>query len=48
MARRDAFTTDMIKDKKCKGNLYVFVEYIDKRGKERKREKKRKQKSRDD
>ena len=45
---QDAFTTGMLKNKKHKDNLYVFVGYVDKRGKKRKREKKKKKKSGDD
>ena len=33
VAWQDAFTTEMLKNTKCKVNLYVFVGYIDKRGK---------------
>ena len=44
---QDEFTTEMLKNKKHKDNLYVFVGYVDKRGKKRKREKKKK-KSGDD
>ena len=40
-ARRDAFTTEMLKKTKYKVNLYVFVGYVDKRGKERKRKPKK-------
>ena len=36
---QDAFTTEMLKNKKHKDNLYVFVGYVDKRGKKRKRKK---------
>ena len=32
---------EMLKNKKHKDNLYVFVGYVDKRGKKRKREKKK-------
>ena len=39
---QDAFTTEMLKNKKHKDNLYVFIGYVDKRGKKRKREKKKK------
>ena len=39
---QDAFTTEMLKNKKHKDNLYVFVGYVDKRGKKRKREKEKK------
>ena len=39
-AWRDAFTTEMLKNTKYKVNLYVFVGYVDKPEKERKREKK--------
>ena len=46
VAWRDAFTTEMIKNKKYKDNLYVFVGYVDKRGKKRKREKKKLKKRR--
>ena len=41
MARYIIFTTEMLKNTKCKVNLYVFVGYVDKRGKKRKREKKK-------
>ena len=41
VAWRDAFTTEMLKNTKYKVNLYVFVGYVDKSGKERKREKKK-------
>ena len=41
-----AFTTEMLKNKKHKDNLYVFVGYVDKRGKKRKREKKKTKKRR--
>ena len=44
VAWRDAFTTEMLKNTKYKVNLYVFVGYVDKRGKERKREKKKTEK----
>ena len=44
VARRDAFTTEMLKNTKYKVNLYVFAGYVDKRGKERKREKKKTEK----
>ena len=37
VAWRDVFTTEMLKNRKCKVNLYVFVGYVDKGGKERKR-----------
>ena len=43
---QDAFTTEMLKNKKHKDNLYVFVGYVDKRGKKRKREKKKTKKRR--
>ena len=43
---QDAFTTEMLKNKKHKDNLYVFVAYVDKRGKKRKREKKKTKKQR--
>ena len=46
VAWRDAFTTEMLKNTECKVNLYVFVGYVDKRGKERKREKKKTEKRR--
>ena len=46
VAWRDVFTTEMLKNKKCKVNLYVFVGYVDKRAKERKREKKKTEKRR--
>ena len=39
VAWRDAFTTEMLNNTKYKVNLCVFVVYVDKRGKERKREK---------
>ena len=42
----DAFTTEMLKNTKCKVNLYVFVGYVTKRGKKRKREKKKTEKRR--
>ena len=38
---QDALTTEMLKNQKHKNNLYVFVGYVDKRGKKRKREKKK-------
>ena len=38
VAWRDAFTTQMLMNIKYKVNLYVFVGYVDKRGKKRKRE----------
>ena len=41
VARRDAFTTEMLKNTKYKVNFYVFIGYVDKRGKKRKREKKK-------
>ena len=44
VAWRDAFTTEMQKNTKYKVNLYVFVGYVDKRGKERKRVKKKTEK----
>ena len=44
VAWRDAFTTEMLKSTKYKVNLYVFVGYVDKRGKKRKREKKKTEK----
>ena len=44
VAWRDGFTTEMLKNTKYKANLYVFVGYVDKRGKERKREKKKTEK----
>ena len=44
VAWRDAFTTEMLKNTKYKVNLYVFVGYVDKRGKERKKEKKKTEK----
>ena len=47
VAWRDAFTAEMLKNTKYKVNLYVFVGYVDKRGKKRKREKKKTEK-RDD
>ena len=40
VAWRGAFTTEMLKNTKYKVNLYVFVGYIDKGEKKRKREKK--------
>ena len=43
---QDAFTTEILKNKKHKDNLYVFVGYVDKRGKKRKREKKKTKKRR--
>ena len=43
---QDAFITEMLKNKKHRDNLYVFVGYVDKRGKKRKREKKKKKKRR--
>ena len=42
IVKQDAFTTEMLKNKKQKDNLYVFVGYVDKRGKKRKREKENK------
>ena len=47
VAWRDAFTTEMLKNTKCKVNLHVFVGYVDKRGKKRKRGKKKTEKRRD-
>ena len=44
VAWRGAFTTEMLKNTKYKVNLYVFVGYVDKRGKKRKREKKKTEK----
>ena len=44
VAWRDAFTTEMLKNTKYKVNLDVFVGYVDKRGKERKIEKKKTEK----
>ena len=44
---QDAFTTEMLKNKKQKDNLYVFVGYVDKRGQKRKREKKKTKKRND-
>ena len=38
---QDAFTTEMLKNKKLKDNLYVFVGHVDKRGKKKKRKKKK-------
>ena len=46
VAWRDPFPTEMLKNIKCKVNLYVFVGYVDKRGKKRKREKKKTEKRR--
>ena len=46
VAERDAFTTEMLKNTEYKVNLYVFVGYVDKRGKKRKREKKKTEKRR--
>ena len=44
VAWRDAFTTEMLKNTKYEDNLYVFVGYVDKRGKKSKREKKKTEK----
>ena len=48
VAWRDAFVTEMLKDTKCKINLYVFVGYmcVGTRGKKRKREKEKTKKRR--
>ena len=43
---QDALTTEMLKNKKHKDNLNVFVGSVDKRGKKRKREKKKTNKRR--
>ena len=44
MRLQQLFTTEMLKKAQYKVNLYVFVGYVDKRGKKRKREKKKSEK----